>query len=85
MKRTKYIHPKIFPFPMKPKLILFILCGILFTSCVAVKPYERMYLNDSEMSLESNSTDMFEGYVHSIREGITPAATTKSSGGCGCN
>jgi len=70
---------------MKPKTILLFLCGILLSSCVAVKPYEKVYLNDSEMLLESTSTDIFEGYVHSIREGITPAGSSKSSGGCGCN
>ena len=70
---------------MKRNTNLFIICGILLSSCVVVKPYERVYLNDSEMQLENSSSDVFEGYVHSIREGITPAATTKSSGGCGCN
>lgn len=70
---------------MKFKLLILILIAIFLSSCAAVKPYERVYLNDSEMLLENTSNEVFEGYVHSIREGITPAATTKSSGGCGCN
>lgn len=70
---------------MKSKLLILILIAIFLSSCATVKPYERVYLNDSEMLLENTSNEVFEGYVHSIREGITPAATTKSSGGCGCN
>lgn len=53
--------------------------------CKAVKPYQRVYLNDPEMQMGSNSGKKFEEYVESIREGDTPAAGTKSSGGCGCN
>jgi hypothetical protein len=54
-------------------------------SCKTVKPYQRVYLNDPEMQMGSNSGKKFEEYVESIREGDTPAAGTKSSGGCGCN
>jgi len=53
--------------------------------CQAVKPYQRVYINDPEMQMSSNSGKKFEDYVQSIREGATPAAGTKSSGGCGCN
>jgi hypothetical protein len=53
--------------------------------CKSVKPYQRVYLNDPEMQMGSNSGKKFEEYVESIREGDTPAAGTKSSGGCGCN
>lgn len=54
-------------------------------SCKTVKPYQRVYLNDPEMQMGSNAGKKFEEYVESIREGDTPAAGTKSSGGCGCN
>ena len=65
-------------------LVLFI-CLISQLGCQTVKPYQRVYLNDPEMQLGSNSGKKFEGYVESIREGATEAAGTKSSGGCGCN
>ncbi|MCF0059480.1 DUF4266 domain-containing protein [Dyadobacter sp. CY356] len=72
----------------KNKLYIFI-SGIVLIfigfSCKPVKPYQRVYLNDPEMQMGGNSGKKFEEYVESIREGDTPAAGTKSSGGCGCN
>jgi Domain of unknown function (DUF4266) len=66
---------------------IFIIYGIVFliTSCSSVKPYERVYVNDPEMQMTSDSGKKFTTYVYSIREGATPAGTSKSSGGCGCN
>jgi hypothetical protein len=55
------------------------------SGCQAVKPYQRVYINDPEMQMGSNAGKKFEEYVESIREGATQAAGTKSSGGCGCN
>lgn len=72
----------------KNKRYIVISCLIMMLgnfSCKAVKPYQRVYLNDPEMQMGSNSGKKFEEYVESIREGDTPAAGTKSSGGCGCN
>jgi len=54
-------------------------------SCVSIKPYERVYVNDPEMQMEVDAGKNFENYIHSIREGATPAGTNKASGGCGCN
>ena len=73
---------------MKP--LLKIIAGFFFitiagTSCVAVKPYEKVYLNDPEMQMGMTSGENFTKYIHSIREGATPAGTSKASGGCGCN
>ena len=62
---------------------LFLLFGEF--GCQSVKPYQRIYLNDPEMQMGSNSGKKFEDYVESIREGAMPPAGTKSSGGCGCN
>jgi hypothetical protein len=58
---------------------------LLFSSCVSIKPYERQFVNDPEMQLSDDAGRNFNSYVHSIREGATPAGTTKASGGCGCN
>jgi hypothetical protein len=70
----------------KPYILIFGLAIMLGSfSCKTVKSYQRVYLNDPEMQMGSNSGKKFEEYVESIREGDTPAAGTKSSGGCGCN
>jgi Domain of unknown function (DUF4266) len=66
--------------------ILMLLLGFgLFASCKTVKPYQKIYLNDSEMQFDNSSNKKFEHYVHSIREGSIPVTGSKSSGGCGCN
>jgi len=74
---------------MRRNKIYFWISGLMLTfcgfGCQSVKPYQRIYLNDPEMQMGSNSGKKFEDYVETIREGATPAAGTKSSGGCGCN
>jgi hypothetical protein len=65
--------------------LVFVLIVLLFSSCKTLKPYERVYVNDPEMELAKSPCKNFEGYVESIREGATPTAGSKSSGGCGCN
>jgi Domain of unknown function (DUF4266) len=65
---------------------LFFFTVILFlTSCQALKPYERIYVDDSEMQLGNTQCKNFEKYTESIREGATPTSGSKASGGCGCN
>ena len=59
--------------------------GLLAFSCAPLKPYEKVYVNDSEMQMTTSSGKNFEHYVASIREGATPAQAKKGSGGCGCN
>lgn len=74
---------KYFPTPR-----LAIICGLLLaagTSCVSLKPYEKVYVNDPEMQMSASSRQNFHNYIQSIREGSTSPAGTKSSGGCGCN
>ena len=58
---------------------------ISISSCTSLKPYERVYVNDPEMQMGTDSGKNFEGYVHSIREGATTSGSSKGSGGCGCN
>ena len=70
---------------MKSKVFIFLVLILSFSSCVTVKPYERIYLNDSEMELGSSAPKNFENYVHTIREGATSAGDAKAGGGCGCN
>jgi len=54
-------------------------------SCATVAPYERQFISDSEMQMGNDAGKEFSNYVHSIREGATPAGASKTSGGCGCN
>jgi hypothetical protein len=53
-------------------------------SCQTVKPYQRIYLNDSAMKMGYNKESSFERYAQMIREGAN-GASGKNSGGCGCN
>ena len=69
----------------KYKLILLFITLIFYTSCAVVKPYDMVYLNDSEMDPGNTSPKNHEKYIQSIREGATPSGGSKSSGGCGCN
>jgi hypothetical protein len=63
---------------------LILVLGGLFSSCQSVKPYQRMYLNDSAMQFGQKNAAGFEINAHAIREGSS-SGQTKSSGGCGCN
>jgi predicted phosphatase len=70
---------------MKGKLLLSFIALVLLSSCKAIKPYERVYVDDTEMQMGNTSAKIFEAYIKSIREGATPTSGAKSSGGCGCN
>jgi len=65
-------------------LFLSFLCFIL-NSCVSLKPYERIYVNDPDMQMGTSSAAAFEKYTQTIREGSVTADGQKGSGGCGCN
>ena len=55
------------------------------TSCVAVKEYEKVYLNDDEMQLSAKGSERFETNFQIYREASAGANGGKSGGGCGCN
>lgn len=67
------------------KIALMILLGVLSASCVAVKEYEKVYLNDEEMQLSAKSMERFETNFQIYREAAAGANGGKSGGGCGCN
>lgn len=71
----------------KLRFSIFIVIIFGLSSCVSLKPYEEIYINDPEMQMGTSDAAMgFQKYVHSIREGATPTGSGKSkSGGCGCN
>jgi hypothetical protein len=58
---------------MKRILLIFFL-AISLTSCVAVKEYDKVYLNDEEMQLAIKSMEAASG-----------GNGGKTGGGCGCN
>ena len=68
------------------RLFFLMFLGILFESCATnLKPYERQYINDPEMSMAGSSAVKFQHYLCTIREGSLVAEGNKGSGGCGCN
>ncbi|MET6990073.1 DUF4266 domain-containing protein [Sediminicola arcticus] len=69
---------------MKITLVLFFL-GISLTSCVAVKEYDKVYLNDEEMQLAIKSMEQFEINFQIYREAASGGNGGKTGGGCGCN
>lgn len=69
---------------MKLKISLLIFVFSL-TSCVAVKDYEKVYLNDPDMVLADKKANKFVTTFHVYREAASGANGGKSGGGCGCN
>ena len=66
--------------------LVFGLLAILFlTSCVQVKGYQKIYLNDEDMVLSLRKLEGYESAVHAYREGASGAESGKVGGGCGCN
>lgn len=67
-------------FPITIVLIL-----LLWTSCVPVRGYQKMYVADEEMILKERLAETFEIEAESYREGASGANGGKTGGGCGCN
>ena len=67
------------------KIITIVFLTIFSTSCVAVKEYEKVYVNDEEMILSAKGSERFETNFQIYREASAGANGGKSGGGCGCN
>lgn len=67
------------------KLAIVAIGLISLSSCVAVKEYDKVMLNDEEMYLASKSLERFETNFQMYREGSAGANGGKTGGGCGCN
>jgi len=67
----------------KISLLLLSLCSL--TSCVVVKEYEKVYLNDPDMILAAKKSNKFVTSFQVYREAASGANGGKSGGGCGCN
>ncbi len=67
------------------KLLFFFLLLIFSSSCVAVREYDKVYVNDVEMQLGARPSERFETNFHIYREASSGANGGKTGGGCGCN
>jgi hypothetical protein len=66
-------------------LLLIFLVSLIATSCVTVKPYQKVYLNQEDMILTDSKLISFETNFETYREGASGANGGKVGGGCGCN
>ena len=65
--------------------LLLLPLGAALSSCVSVKAYQKIYLNDEDMKLSSKIVETPESNFESYREGAGGASGGKVGGGCGCN
>lgn len=70
---------------MIKKIICAIIIVTSFSSCVVVKEYEKVNLNDPDMALSEKKVDRNVATAHSYREAAVGANGGKTGGGCGCN
>lgn len=67
------------------RLLLILFSALSMTSCVVVKEYEKVYLNDEEMQLAIKNMEQFEINFQIYREAASGGNGGKTGGGCGCN
>ncbi|WP_339739683.1 DUF4266 domain-containing protein [uncultured Sunxiuqinia sp.] len=67
------------------RLLLIGFAVVALSSCVAVKEYEKVYINDPNMKLSAAADQRFELNFQVYREAAAGANGGKSGGGCGCN
>jgi hypothetical protein len=70
---------------MIKKIILLVLVPCFLSSCVVVKEYEKVNINDPDMALAEKKCDRNLSTAHSYREAAVGANGGKTGGGCGCN
>ncbi|MDR9458048.1 MAG: DUF4266 domain-containing protein [Salegentibacter sp.] len=67
------------------KFITAVLITTFFSSCAVVKEYEKVNINDPDMTLSEKKIDRNLTTAHSYREAAVGANGGKTGGGCGCN
>lgn len=67
------------------KLIIAVLILFIASSCVTVKEYQKVNINDPDMILSSQKIERYETTFQVYREAAAGANGGKSGGGCGCN
>jgi hypothetical protein len=70
---------------MIKKLLMLALMVVSMGSCVVVKEYEKVNINDPDMILADKPCDRNVTTMHSYREAAAGANGGKTGGGCGCN
>ena len=70
---------------MIKKVLIVLSIALIASSCVAVKDYEKININDPDMVLAQKKADKYETIFQVYREGASGANGGKSGGGCGCN
>jgi hypothetical protein len=70
---------------MIKKIILLTCIATILSSCVVVKEYEKVNINDPDMVLTDKKCDRNVTTMHSYREAAVGANGGKTGGGCGCN
>ena len=70
---------------MKKQIVVLGLLLGLFQSCLVVKEYEKIAINDPDMILADKKCDRNLSTAHSYREAAVGANGGKTGGGCGCN
>lgn len=69
---------------IKKILIAVVFIGSV-TSCVVVREYEKVNINDPDMALVDKKCDRNVAIAQSYREAAVGANGGKTGGGCGCN
>ncbi|MFV5696490.1 DUF4266 domain-containing protein [Flavobacterium sp. LB3P122] len=67
------------------KAVLFIILIVVMQSCVAVKEYDKQFINDTDMKLSAKTAERYETTFQVYREAAAGANGGKTGGGCGCN
>lgn len=67
------------------KIVLFVILIVVMQSCVAVKEYDKQYINDPDMKLSAKTAERYETTFQVYREAAAGANGGKTGGGCGCN
>ncbi|SHJ37587.1 DUF4266 domain-containing protein [Pseudozobellia thermophila] len=70
---------------MKNYFFIILALGCCSASCVTVKEYQKVNINDPEMVLSEKKVDRNVSTMHSYREAAVGANGGKTGGGCGCN
>jgi hypothetical protein len=70
---------------MIKKSLFLLAAALMLSSCVVVKEYEKVNINDPDMVLAQKKVDKYETTFQVYREASAGANGGKSGGGCGCN
>ena len=70
---------------MKHNILIVGCLLVSMTSCVSVKEYDKVQVNDPDMVLSDKKVDRNVSTFHSYREAAVGANGGKTGGGCGCN